>query len=265
MGDSPLISIIMPALNAKATIAEAIESVLEQSYSNWELWVIDNGSSDGTFAEVQNLRDDRIHLLLEKKRGVSNARNTGLNHANGEYICFLDADDTMPKEALSSRVELFQTNKNLQFVDGTVLKFNSNDVFYQPSFRGEVLTELARMNSSCFFGNTWMIRGPVTARFREELTHCEDLMFYIEQEHVGSYDFTKEPVLCYRQGANSAMSNLDGLESGYKSCIQIMRSNPELVSFSEVFRIKARSIMFRSFLKKGRPFRAIISWLRFFS
>lgn len=94
---SPKISIIVPAYNSAATIERCIRSIINQTFKDWELIVIDNASTDGTFEVVNTLShsDDRIRLQSENKKGVSNARNRGLDVANGEYLCFVDSDDTV--------------------------------------------------------------------------------------------------------------------------------------------------------------------------
>jgi glycosyltransferase involved in cell wall biosynthesis len=83
----------MPAFNAEKYIAEAIKSVLEQTYSNLELIIIDDGSTDSTAAIVESFHDTRIQLLRKANGGAASARNEGLRNARGEYIMFLDADD----------------------------------------------------------------------------------------------------------------------------------------------------------------------------
>jgi GT2 family glycosyltransferase/glycosyltransferase involved in cell wall biosynthesis len=93
-----LISIVMPAYNRADTIAASIESVLEQSYRNWELLVVDDGSSDSTSEVVhefvESIADGRIQLIrLEENGGVSRARNVGIEHAKGEVFAYLDSDN----------------------------------------------------------------------------------------------------------------------------------------------------------------------------
>jgi teichuronic acid biosynthesis glycosyltransferase TuaG len=265
MSESKLISIIMPACNAGSTIKEAIDSVVKQSHSNWELLIVNNASTDNTSDIVLAYTDERITLLQENERGVSRARNAGLEGAKGEFICFLDADDVLPEASLSSRLAVFGGNESVRFADGIVLDLESRREVYRPNFKGEPIEELCKMNSSCFFGNTWMIRTPVHTRFRPELSHCEDLMFYMEQASPGLFGFTEEVVLLYRRTSGSAMTDLDGLETGYKTCFAIMKGDTRLSPFAKLFAQKARSIMWKSYLKSGRPMKALQSWLQFFS
>lgn len=101
-----LISIILPAYNAERYIAECINSVLEQSYKEWELILIDDGSKDATerIATSYAKEHDRIKYHRLNNGGVSNARNVGLEVANGEYIFFLDADDYLEKGCLKKAI-----------------------------------------------------------------------------------------------------------------------------------------------------------------
>ena len=101
------VSIIMPCYNASAYLQEAIESVQTQSYRDWELIIVDDGSSDNS-REIERefvANDKRIHLIEQPNSGACRARNNGIEHAKGEYIKFLDADDVLDKDCLQIQVE----------------------------------------------------------------------------------------------------------------------------------------------------------------
>jgi len=88
-----LVSVMMPAFNAEAYIDLAIDSLIRQSYEDWELIVIDDGSADATPEIVRGYADPRIRMYGQRNGGEANARNTALHHLHGEYVAFLDADD----------------------------------------------------------------------------------------------------------------------------------------------------------------------------
>jgi glycosyltransferase involved in cell wall biosynthesis len=123
-----LVSIIMPAYNASLFIEETIQSVLAQTYINWELLVINDGSVDQTSAIVRKIADVRIILIEQENLGVACARNNGLSNAQGEYITFLDSDDLWSKEKLQKQVELFELNsyKNLGLIYTDYRCFSKN-------------------------------------------------------------------------------------------------------------------------------------------
>jgi len=111
---TPLVSIIMPAFNEEKYIVEAIQSVQQQSYTNWELLIIDDHSTDQTWQVVEKAmcEDGRIKLYRNKGKGVSAARNMGLDLASGKYITFLDSDDIFYSDALKKRVDYLEKNSN---------------------------------------------------------------------------------------------------------------------------------------------------------
>lgn len=88
-----MISVIIPLYNKERQIGAALESVLQQSYTDYEIFVVDDGSTDGSAAVVEGFAGARLHLIRQENGGVSAARNRGIREAKGEYIAFLDADD----------------------------------------------------------------------------------------------------------------------------------------------------------------------------
>jgi glycosyltransferase involved in cell wall biosynthesis len=104
----PLVSIIMPAFNAGKTINESISSVINQSYKNWELIVVNDGSKDNTSEIVKKFKNENILLIEQINKGVSNARNVGIHNSKGEYIAFLDADDLWEISKLEKSILAFE-------------------------------------------------------------------------------------------------------------------------------------------------------------
>ncbi len=108
-----LVSLITPAYNAAAYIAETIESVLVQTYPNWEMLIVNDCSKDNTVEIVQSYaeKDKRIKLInLKQNSGAAVARNTAIQNAKGRYIAFLDSDDLWKKEKLQKQIDFMQQN-----------------------------------------------------------------------------------------------------------------------------------------------------------
>lgn len=118
MPEAPLISVIMPAHNVAPFIVQAISSVLNQNIDTLELIVINNGSTDNTGDIVRDFSDERIRLLEAGKLGPSGARNLGLQHARGQFITFLDADDIYLPETLKFFLSAFESQPELQVLYG---------------------------------------------------------------------------------------------------------------------------------------------------
>jgi glycosyltransferase involved in cell wall biosynthesis len=114
-----LISVIIPTYNRNKVILRSIESVLKQTYSNFEIIIIDDGSTDKTELLLNDLViNNKIHYYKTENLGVSHARNLGVSKASGEWIAFLDSDDEWLPHKLQTQIEYLETNPHLQIVYG---------------------------------------------------------------------------------------------------------------------------------------------------
>ena len=110
--NKPLVSVIIPTFNRAALIAESIQSVLKQSFTNFELLIVDDGSTDGTADLIQQIPDQRLRYLALPHTGLlGKVRNEGIKNTTGEYIAFLDSDDLWRSDKLSFQIELFHNYK----------------------------------------------------------------------------------------------------------------------------------------------------------
>lgn len=245
----------MAVYNGEKYIKEAIESVLMQTYSNWELIIVNDGSNDRTLDILSTFDDAKIFIYSQENRGVSTARNKGLQKMKGDFFCFLDADDVLPPGSVAYRIRKFEYDPDLSFVDGTV-EYKNEDLSvtinrYTPSFSGYPYNRLLKLDESCMFGNTWMIKRDksFTYQFNENLKHAEDLYFYMSISKGKRYDYVEEPILYYRRSGHSAMNNIKGLQAGYIQLYKLVKEKekpPAMVLFN--LKLKIMKIMFLSFL-----------------
>jgi teichuronic acid biosynthesis glycosyltransferase TuaG len=132
------ISVIMPAFNVESFISEAIESVICQTFTNWELIIIDDGSTDNTsnISKLYEKSDNRIHYIYQANGKQGKARNLGIKNAKGEFIAFLDADDLWIKTKLEIQYNYFLDNKNIDllFTQG-YSKFNDENQYFDISIK----------------------------------------------------------------------------------------------------------------------------------
>lgn len=256
-----LVSIIMPAYNAEKFIEAAISSALSQLHQDIELIVINDGSTDNTVDLVKSFDDERIILINSQNEGVSAARNKGLAVMRGNYFTFLDADDELPKQSISLRMEVMRNNPNVHFVDGWIVRMDESleqEIGIQkPDWAGPPLEELLKLNPAVFSGLTWLIRRDNQRRysFTTGMTHAEDLWFFISIASQGEYQVVEHPTLLYRQVHGSAMSNIGGLEMGYSKLVQLAKEQQVIKASSQQLRFmswKCRSIVWKSYLKRGR-------------
>lgn len=127
----PLVSCIIIFLNGQEFIQESIESIFSQTYSNWELLLVDDGSTDDSTAIAQRYAQqypEKVRYLEHEghqNRGMSAARNLGIDHSKGEYIAFLDADDIWSTQKLEQQIAIFQAHPQAAMVYGRTLMWHS--------------------------------------------------------------------------------------------------------------------------------------------
>ncbi len=132
----PLISIIMPVFNLSGYISETLESVLSQTYNNFELLVIDDASTDDSRAIIESYqsKDNRIKLLSNThNKGVSGARNTGVDRARGEWLAFLDGDDLWTADSLLLRYKALEKHPDARLVSCDLTPFEKDTSLVGPS------------------------------------------------------------------------------------------------------------------------------------
>src|SRR5271165_281558 len=137
MSGRPLVSVVIPTFNRTDQTMAAIDSVLAQTYSNFEIIVVDDGSTDNSGQEVQRFisqRTNGCHQILfvsQPNQGASVARNTGIEKAQGEYIAFLDSDDSWDREKLACQMQALEQFKNecgVCFTDARLVNNSGMDI-----------------------------------------------------------------------------------------------------------------------------------------
>jgi glycosyltransferase involved in cell wall biosynthesis len=178
----PAISIIIPTYNRSAFIGEAIDSVLQQTFSDFELIVIDDGSTDSTGEIVNAFKDERLVFIQQENAGRSAARNRALATARGKYIAFLDSDDTYLQDKLERQVNFMEAHPEIGMIytsakcidaDGNILKNN----VYVASVSGQIYRQVAFFRPVTITLPTVMVRREVldnVGGFDEKMERFED-------------------------------------------------------------------------------------------
>lgn len=205
----PRISVIVPVFNAEEYLPDCISSIQNQRMQDWELILVDDGSTDGSlsFCEACSQKDPRIRVFHKDNGGVSSARNFGIQKANGEWITFIDADDRIPSdfipESFSGDIDLYLTNvKNFPYTVDSMwieprvigekdyLKFieeNAHWVVLMAPWGKFIRRELIVSNGISF-----------DTRFRL----CEDTLFDMQIERYCRSAVITESYYCYRMSSN---------------------------------------------------------------
>lgn len=205
---APLCSIIIPCYNHAHYLPDALNSVLAQTYTDWEAIIVDDGSTDNTRAVAAQFTDPRIHYIYQENRGQTAALNRGLELVSGDYVTTLDADDWLTPASLLERVTCLEAHPELGAVycdgyycgsSGEILKRFSDNRSGNPT--GDIYDAL--IISSVFgAGSPVMIRRAILhqhgLRYDESIVWCQDWDFYIRVSEWASFGYVDSPSVYYR-------------------------------------------------------------------
>ncbi len=221
----PLISVIIPVYNGEETIKETIYSVLNQTFTNLELIVVNDGSKDSSLSVISSIKDSRLKVFSFPNAGVAISRNRGIRQANGEFIAFLDADDLWTLDKLEAQLEALQLNPKAavaySWVDyinefGEFLH-NGNHITINGNAYKHMLVENVLENGS----NPLIRREALTqvGGFNQSLTPAEDWDMWLRL--AACYDFVTvpHPQILYRTLYSSGSTNVLKME---KVCLQLI-------------------------------------------
>jgi len=213
----PKVSVIMPAYNAERYIGEAIASVLAQTFQDWELIVVDDGSTDTTPEILATFADSRIQVVHQSNGGEASARNTALNLTAGEYIAFLDADDLYLPSGLADMVNYLESHRQFDVVysDGVMCDQDKKPLMRLSGIRpgiyeGNILEQLVVSNIITVPVCTAVRRGAIEAldlRFDPALKYGVDRDFWTQLARTSEFGYLPALTCEYRvHGSNMTSS-----------------------------------------------------------
>lgn len=226
------ISVIVPIYNARKTIKKCIESLLNQSYKNFEVILIDDGSKDGTEDLINEMekKDSRIVYYKKKNGGVSSARNLGISKARGKYIIFIDADDQVHRKMLeimmytmekySCDLVTCQYTKSENIIHNNIIEYKIEKINREEYFHEMFLP---KKFVAAFVWNRLYKVDIIRSKkicFDENISICEDTLFnYLYAKNCRNMVFLKVPLYFYNINGNSAMFsnrfNMNKLSANY--------------------------------------------------
>lgn len=221
----PRISIVIPTHNSEKTIAKTIDSVLKQSFTDFELIVINDGSQDKTLEVVTNINDSRIKVLSYPNAGANVSRNRGLYIAEGEFVSFLDADDIWSPDKLASQLQALQNHSAAKVAYSWTNYIDDNDKFLLAgthiTANGDIYEQLLITNFLESGSNPLICKEAIIqlGGFDELLPAAQDWDMWLRL--ADKYDFVcvPQPQVLYRIRANSQSSNLHRQE---KVCLEVL-------------------------------------------
>ena len=205
--EQPLVSVIMPTYNHAKFIGKAVESVLSQTYQNFELIIINNYSEDDTEKIVASYKDDRIIYLKFRNNGIIAAsRNYGIKHSHGEYIAFLDSDDFWHRQKLEKQLPHFVDEQIVGVATDAVIKGNEtcrHELFFGKSKLGykdyvynNIFTNNPIITSSLIIRKNILVSADYFDE-RKEFQFIEDMDLWLRMARAGKFRVLGEKLISY--------------------------------------------------------------------
>lgn len=200
--NEPLVSVIMPAYNGSEFIREAIQSVTDQTYQNWELIVIDDGSVDDTTDIVKTFKDPRIHLFKNgMNQGIAYSTNFGIRQSHGKYIALLDDDDVAAQRRLEWQVEYLENHPGTDVLGGSDAEIDEKGNIIK--YGGEPLHNPALIKAYLLFYKNMFT--DCTVMYRKSF--IEEHQIWYEEHTYGMHDL-KFYMDCSKKGTITAINEL---------------------------------------------------------
>ncbi len=267
MIEKPLVSIIVPCYNVEKYVEACINSVILQTYKNWECILINDGSKDHTLDLIKKIEteDDRIRIFSQENLGLSATRNKGIDNANGEFLFFLDSDDILRNDAISSLVSSYQDNDIItgitvvsRFSDDQMIKVSQ---LYPPkegsiTFSNQNYEVLIRAIESALtptaqnrlYKKDFIAKNKL--RFKEGILHEDELWFFEAMLVARNVKFIDQETYFYRTDNQDSITKNIG-DRNLNSYLEILETvyNVYYQNNSEPYK-KAVVARYLQYLKK---------------
>lgn len=205
----PLITVLMPVFNGERYLKEAIDSVLAQTYTDFEFLIVNDGSTDHSEAIIRSYSDDRIKIINQPNGGVSNALNTGLQNALGQYIARFDADDICMPERLATQISFMLDHPGYVLVgsdakyideDGAFIFQYHNNGYTHEEIKKSLIKDCTFLHSSVMFlkSAVWELGG-----YDPHAYLFEDYFLWIKLINKGKFACIKQDLIAYRLNPSS--------------------------------------------------------------
>lgn len=219
VSSTPKVSVVIPAFNASKTIKATLKSVIDQSFEDFEIIVINDGSTDDTLEVVNEIGDQRIKTFTYSNGGLATARNRGISHATGDYVAFLDADDLWTKDKLESQVEALENNSDAGLAYSLSYYLNEDGKSYhigsKLSPEGDVYAHIL-VSNFLDSGSSPLVRKTVIdsiGLFDSTISGAADWDYWIRIAAKWPFVLIPERQIFYRQSGSSMSSRVDFMES----------------------------------------------------
>lgn len=231
----PTVSVIIPTFQRCDMVGDAVRSVLDQGYWDWEALIIDDGSTDGTRDVIETFDDPRIRYLYQENRGLARTRNRGIQAARGEFIAFLDSDDLFLPNKLQLQVAALRAQPQLSLVAGGYIEV---DATLRPMREQRPWIETPALHYS-----DWLVSCPFppsvplikriclerAGLFDEGMQRIEDWDLWLRLAFLGCrMDWLHEPVSCYRYHSSNMIRDIGLMKVGLITMLDKFYALPDV-------------------------------------
>lgn len=230
----PEISVVIPTFNMARFVGEAVRSVLDQTFADFEVLVVDDGSTDNTREVIAAIDDPRVRYLHQENRGLAGARNAGIEAARGSFIAFLDADDLWLPDKLARQRQLFADRPWVGLVYTGAYVMEGGQVFacHRGRYRGHVVRELLTVDNIVVgSGSAAMVRRECFDRvglFDESLSACEDWDMWLRIAARYPFDFVEQPLVKLRTHAGGMQRQAERMHRATRALFDKILADPAL-------------------------------------
>jgi glycosyltransferase involved in cell wall biosynthesis len=242
----PLISVIMPSYNHEKFISEAIESVLGQTFVDFELIIVDDASTDRSQQIINEFsqKDKRIKKIFHKKNlGIAKTLNECIKNSSGKYVAFIASDDVWLSKKLEKQIEIMEKDENLVvwcnqiIIDAETIPTGeiSSEKYKNATSHGHIFEEVV---NSWIAGSSMLIKrnNIKNIKFNENLKYLNDSQFFLDTSYKYKYFFMEEPLAKYRlHGDNASFGDIEDIKGWYHDslllCIYIFQEYGDKLSY----------------------------------
>jgi glycosyltransferase involved in cell wall biosynthesis len=238
----PKVSIILPVFNGAKTLLTAVRSVVDQEYGDWELLVLDDGSSDNCTSILEQLKDPRITVFADGfRKGLATRLNEGVDRSKGMYIARMDADDLCFPDRLKKQVEFLEKNKDVDLVASKVVTFNQiNGIYHLNTY--PFLETHDQLTAKPWLGiymphPSWMGRSSWFRKFPyliPEVVRAEDQELLLRALPYSNYHCLPQCLLAYRKASFNFEKSFLARRSLYLAQVRIFFSRGQILSLLKV-------------------------------
>jgi len=273
VNDSPKVSVIVPTYNRANRLEGTLRSIVSQTYQDFELIVVDDGSTDNTSKVIESFPSAQ-YLPMKKNSGVSKARNIGLACAKGEFICFLDSDDLWKEKKLEIQIHWMESNTDNQvcYTDEIWVRngVRVNQMNKHRKYTGDIFRHCLAL---CIVSpSSVMIRAKLfneIGNFDESLPACEDYDLWLRIAAKYAFHFIEEPLIIKRGGHEDQLSRkywgMDRFRvAALKKLLDQNSLDQEKLKLTRSSLVEKCSVLIQGFKKRGKKedeffYRAIVN------